>query len=133
MSFSFQNFTKNKIKHRQKLFIQIKEEILGKDFILELILIGDKKSKQLNSKYRNKNYIPNVLSFKIEKTIGQIFINPNQVQKESRKFNFSDENFLYYLVIHGCLHLTGLDHGDKMISAEEKLLKKFKIKSLATN
>jgi probable rRNA maturation factor len=125
MSFEFQNNTKSSLPQRELFFVKIKEEILKKDYELSFVLVGDKKSKELNLKYRNGNYIPNVLSFPIDKTTGEIFINPNQAKKECAKFEMTYKKFLVYLFIHGCLHLKGLDHGKKMDSLEDKYLKAF--------
>ena len=125
MSFEFQNNTKSSLPQRELFFVKIKEEILKKDYDLSFVLVGDKKSKELNLKYRNGNYIPNVLSFPIDKNTGEIFINPNQAKKECAKFDMTYKNFLVYLFIHGCLHLKGLDHGKKMDVLEAKYLKAF--------
>jgi probable rRNA maturation factor len=125
MSFEFQNNTKSSLPQRELFFVKIKEEILKKDYDLSFVLVGDKKSKELNLKYRNGNYIPNVLSFPIDKNAGEIFINPNQAKKECTKFEMTYKNFLVYLFIHGCLHLKGLDHGKKMDTLEAKYLKAF--------
>ena len=125
MSFEFQNNTKSSLPQRELFFVKIKEEILKKDYELSFVLVGDKKYKELNLKYRNGNYIPNVLSFPIDKNAGEIFINPNQAKKECTKFDMTYKNFLAYLFIHGCLHLKGLDHGKKMDSLEDKYLKAF--------
>lgn len=125
MSFEFQNNTKSNLPFSELLFVNIKEAILKKNYELSFVYVGDKKSKELNLKYRQGNYIPNVLSFPIDKNSGEIFINPNQAKKEFKKFDMTYENFLIYLFIHGCLHLKGLDHGTKMDSLEKKLLKQF--------
>ena len=125
MSFEFQNNTKSSLPQGELFFVKIKEEILKKDYDLSFVLVGDKKSKELNLKYRNGNYIPNVLSFPIDKNAGEIFINPNQAKKECAKFEMTYKNFLVYLFIHGCLHLKGLDHGKKMDVLEAKYLKAF--------
>ncbi len=125
MSFEFQNNTKSSLPQSELFFVKIKEEILKKDYDLSFVLVGDKKSKELNLKYRNGNYIPNVLSFPIDKNTGEIFINPNQAKKECAKFEMTYKKFLVYLFIHGCLHLKGLDHGKKMDVLEAKYLKAF--------
>jgi probable rRNA maturation factor len=125
MSFGFQNKTKKNLPVSELFFLKIKEEILKDKYDLSLVFVGDKKSKELNLKYRSGNYIPNVLSFTIDKNTGEIFINPNQAKKEYKDFNLTYKNFLIYLFIHGCLHLKGLDHGKKMDTSEEKYLKAF--------
>ena len=55
MSFEFQNNTKSSLPQRELFFVKIKEEILKKDYELSFVLVGDKKSKQLNLKYLNVN------------------------------------------------------------------------------
>lgn len=125
MSFDFHNNTKSNLPIGELLFANIKETILKKNYELSLVFVGDKKSKDLNLKYRKGNYIPNVLSFPIDTTSGEIYINPRQAKKEYKKYDMSYKNFIIYLFIHGCLHLQGLDHGNKMDTLEEKYLKKF--------
>jgi ssRNA-specific RNase YbeY (16S rRNA maturation enzyme) len=53
----------------------MKESVLGKKYELSLVFIGDKKSKSLNKKFRNKDYKANILSFPIDNDMGEIFIN----------------------------------------------------------
>jgi rRNA maturation RNase YbeY len=120
-----QNFTKSNLPTGRLLFANIAKDILGKKYSLDLIFVGDSRAKKLNQKFRNKNYIPNVLSFPLDKTSGQIFINPNKVKTECKKFEMNSKKYLLYLFIHGCLHLKGYDHGDEMEKLEEKFLKKF--------
>lgn len=106
-------------------FCNIKNEILGKNYELSLVFVGDQRAKSLNLKYRNKGYNPNVLSFPLDESNGEIFINPNVALRESKKANMSYKKYIGFLFIHGCLHLKGLDHGDTMTKQEEKFLKKF--------
>lgn len=108
-------------------FAEIKNSILGKNYSLSLVFCGNKKSKDLNKKYRNKDYIPNVLSFPLDKNSGEIFINPHVAKKEAINFSKTYKNFVGFLFIHGCLHLKGLEHGSIMDRAEEKFSKKFRI------
>lgn len=108
-------------------FEKIKDEILGKKYNLSLVFCGNRKSKELNKKYRNKDYTPNVLSFPLDKKNGEIFINPHVAKKEATKFGKNFTEFTGYLFIHGCLHLKGMEHGSIMDTAEEKFCKKFRI------
>jgi ssRNA-specific RNase YbeY (16S rRNA maturation enzyme) len=50
------------------------------------------------------------------------------VKKEAKNFSLSYKEFLTLLIVHGCLHLKGLDHGGKMDKLEEKYSKKFVLK-----
>ncbi len=108
-------------------FAQMKEVILGKKYNLSLVFISNKKSKELNNSYRQKNNSTNVLSFPLDKKSGEIFITPEVAKKEAPKFGKNYTNFVGFLFIHGCLHLKGMEHGSTMETAEEKFQKKFRI------
>jgi len=108
-------------------FLKIKNYVLGKDYDLSLVFVGDKFSKKLNGKYRGKNKPTNILSFPISSDEGEIFINPHQASKDAPLFDMDRTKFLTYLFIHGLLHLKGFEHSSKMDSKEKEILKKFKI------
>jgi probable rRNA maturation factor len=112
------NTTRQKMPANKAKFLSIKNDILGKNYELSLVFIGDQKSKKLNWQFRKKKYIPNVLSFPIDKNMGEIFINLKQAKKEN-----TDSLFLF---IHGCLHLKGHKHGKEMEKLEDKYFKKYK-------
>lgn len=107
---------------------KIKEDILGEKYLLSINFISPTFAKNLNIKYRDKTYTPNILSFPISKKEGEIFICLSVAKKEAKKFSLSYQNFVRLLLIHGCLHLKGLPHGEKMEKEEEKYLKKFMLK-----
>ncbi|HRH26959.1 MAG TPA: rRNA maturation RNase YbeY [Parcubacteria group bacterium] len=127
MSENFQILNMTKDTLPRVSFAEIKNAILGKKYELSLVFCGNRKSKELNKKYRNKDYTPNVLSFPLDKNSGEIFINPHIAKKEAPNFNKNYTNFVGYLFIHGCLHLKGMEHGSTMDKAEEKFCKEFRI------
>ena len=106
-------------------FSDIKNKILGKKYELSLVFVGKTKIQELNKNYRNKNEPTDILSFQISKNEGEVFINPDMARKKSKDFNQSYKKYLVYLVIHGLLHLKGMEHGSRMEKAEIKFLKKF--------
>ncbi len=87
-------------------------EVLSKleitDKIIEIEAVDKTKIAELNSKYRGKDEITNVLSFPLSQTpnesnlLGNIFI-CEEVAEEK-------EEDLLELVKHGILHLIGFDH-----------------------
>lgn len=121
------NLTKSKIPSLP--FLDIKNEILSKKYYLSIAFVGDKKMHELNLKYRQKDRPTNVLSFCLSKNSGELILCPTVIKKEQGKFerNFSD--LLLYLVIHGMLHLKGLEHSSKMDIAEKKYEKKYRRRS----
>lgn len=121
--FELSNLTKRNLPGGKLRFQFIQEEILGKNYELSLVFAGKTKMRSLNMLYRNKNTSANVLSFPLEKNSGEIFINLD-TQSEAKKFEMSYKKYIEYLLIHGCLHLKGLDHGEKMEKMEDMYLKK---------
>ncbi len=103
----------------------IKKDLLGREYELSLVFVGNARSQRLNQTYRNKSYIPNVLSFPLDDTHGEIFINPTQALRDSKKHDMSPKGFIGFLFIHGLLHLKGHPHGDTMESAESRYKKKY--------
>lgn len=104
---------------------KIKEDILGKSYGLSLVFVGEKRAQAINQASRNKNYVPNVLSFPLSKQAGEIYICPQKAKREARDFSLTPSNFIGYLFIHGLLHLKGLDHGEAMEKLEKKYQQKY--------
>ena len=101
-----------------------------------IFLTNNKKMRELNKRFRNKNNITDVLSFpfgnkiKNKKNIylGDIAISYEIVKKRSKNSNFLLE--FDKLWIHGYLHLLGHDHKknkdfNKMRKLENLILNKF--------
>jgi probable rRNA maturation factor len=121
------NTTKQKTNFNNEVIFNIKNTILGKNYELSIVIVGDKKIQNLNKKFRNKDYPTDTLSFPISDDNGEIFLNLKVAAKKSVSFNMSPQKYFYYLLIHSMLHLKGYDHGDKMEKEEKILLKTFKI------
>ncbi|MEK9175504.1 MAG: rRNA maturation RNase YbeY [Patescibacteria group bacterium] len=104
---SFTNLTSKSI--RRRTFEKLYHKALPKTFELSVVFATPSFMRKLNKKYRRKDKIANVLSFLIDKSSGEIFLNRN-------------EKNLPYLFVHGCLHLNGYDHkNDKDAARMEKL------------
>jgi len=72
-NFNIKNTTKGKLPRLP--FEHMKDEVLGKNYDLSLVFIGDKLSRKLNKLSRKKDYPTNILSFPLSKNAGEIFIN----------------------------------------------------------
>lgn len=123
--FSITNKTKTHIPRLP--FNEMKEAVLGKEYELSLVFIGEKKSRELNRTYREKDKVANVLSFSLGPSAGEIFISPAEAKKHAHEFDRSVTHFIGFLFIHGLFHLKGFDHGSTMEKAEQKIQKKFNI------
>ncbi|MFA5933656.1 MAG: rRNA maturation RNase YbeY [Candidatus Paceibacterota bacterium] len=106
-------------------FLDIKEKVLGKKYELSIVFASKKLAQELNIRYRGKDYVPNVLSFPLSKTSGEMVINLETVKREAPQFGKSYEKFLGFIFIHGLLHLKGMAHGSIMEKQEVRLSKKF--------
>jgi len=114
--------------HPQHDYEKMKNDILGKRYTLSLAFVGDTQAQKLNKAHRNKTYVPNVLSFPLTETAGEIFIAPSVAKKEAKKFDMTYEGYVGFLFIHALLHLKGLDHGDTMEKAEKKYCNKYHLR-----
>jgi rRNA maturation RNase YbeY len=124
-NFSLINKTKGRLPSLP--FVRMKEEILGKGYDLSLVFLDDKESRELNKESRGKEYVPNVLSFPLDRNSGEIFINPKEAKRQSKEFGRSTENMIGFLFIHGLCHLKGMTHGSKMERTEAGFRKIFGI------
>lgn len=123
--FLIQNNSKQNPLSTKEDFVRIKEEIIGKKYNLSLVFELPEKSQELNYLYRQKDYVPNVLSFPIDEKEGEIYICIKKAKEEAKEYEMSQKNFIRFLFIHALLHLKGYDHGKEMEKLEEKFKKKF--------
>lgn len=107
---------------------KIKKYILGEKYFLSVNFVSPSIAKELNIKYRNKDYTPNILSFPLSSKEGEIFICLSQARKDANKFFLNYKEFITLLIVHGSLHLKGLNHGEKMEKEEKRISKKFVLK-----
>jgi probable rRNA maturation factor len=128
--FSIVNLIKMKIPKLalptgRQAFVIIKNDILGKKYFLSLAFIDEKKMREINKTYRKKDESTNILSFSLSKTEGEILVCPAVIKRETKKFNKNFRELLGFLVIHGMLHLKGMEHSSRMEREETKYDKKY--------
>jgi probable rRNA maturation factor len=122
-NFSLINKTKDKLPACP--FVDIKDDILGKDYVLSVAFVSESVSKKLNKNYRQKDYPANVLSFPFSEKSGEIVLCPSVIKKEAKNFDRTFRQFIGFLVIHGMLHLKGMEHSSKMEREEKKYDQKY--------
>ena len=108
-------------------FGEIAQTILGKNFELSLVICGDTLARRMNREHRKKTYAPNILSFPLSRREGEIFLNVRCAEREARRYHMPLRERLAYLFVHGCFHLKGLDHGDRMEQEEQRVMKDLKL------
>lgn len=105
---------------------------------LSIMLVSDAHIQTLNAQYRHKNKPTNVLSFPLQEgtelpngiMLGDIVISIDTAATEARQQGRPLREHLNRLLIHGLLHLLGMDHersageAEAMSAREASLLKK---------
>ena len=77
---------------------------------VNVVFIDEKEMQTLNSEYRKKDSVTDVLSFNVDskELLGEIYICPQYVSENFKAEKFTEE--IIRLIIHGLLHLIGYDH-----------------------
>ena len=127
MQVSISSTVKSAPKINGALFTDIKNKVLGKNFELSLAFIGTKRMRKLNRDHRKKDYATDILSFNVDKNVGEIVINPDKARQKAPLFERTYDNYLKFIFIHGLFHLKGYEHSSRMESEEEKIRKAFKV------
>ena len=101
-----------------------------KYYNISFTMISDIDIKKMNRKYRKVNRITDVISFLVDKKLfmGDIYISDNRPKRNAKKFGFSYEQELCYLVIHSILHLKGytdytFKDKKRMFTKQDKIFK----------
>lgn len=123
------------IKRTVKKSVRLPFEAMAKAMLpagyeLSLVICGDDLARRMNIAYRKKSYKPNVLSFPLSGSTGEIFLNVRKAEREARAMGVKADWRIAHLFVHGCAHLTGHDHSDRMDALETKVLKKFGFKGI---
>ncbi len=106
-------------------FARIKDAILGSSYSLSVAIVPPRESHRLNLAFRGKDNPTNVLSFPYSEQSGELVLDLTTSKKQAPDFDMPFTRFITYLVIHGMLHLKGMDHGSTMEREEKKFLKIF--------
>jgi len=108
------------------------EEGKGLNAEISLSFVNNNEIRELNKKYRGKDYSTDVLSFPLDEEIddiiilGDIVVSVDKVIEQAEEYNHTFERELIYLIIHGMFHLLGYDH----IKEEDKKIMRLKEKKI---
>lgn len=134
-------FFKDNVQKQQEwisnLLLLAKKEI-GKQNKLEMSInfVDEKRSQEINAKYRQKNRPTDVISFAIEdgedkldlnafagdpdfcEDIGDLFMCPRVIERHSQEYGTGWKREFGYTLVHGFLHLNGYDHVEPIEAKE---------------
>jgi len=112
----------------KKLLNKLSEHYKLKDPEITLAFVSNPAIQKLNKEFLKKNSPTDVLSFPIREKgadgkyyLGDIIISAHQAFQQSSSSEHDFEKELKLLVIHGFLHLLGLEHRKGMEEEEEKI------------
>ena len=124
--YSSYDYQINKIQIH-KLVLFLKKQLNISINSLEINFISREEIHKLNNKHLGHNYSTDILTFNYtgnnNSLEGEIFISFKDAFENANKFKVSLKNELFRLVIHGILHLVGLDdiiEKDKIIMKERE-------------
>ena len=96
---------------------------------VSVLFCNDEYIKELNSSYRNIDAPTDVLSFENDeeytdeegswKCVGDIVISLDTLPVNAEYFEEDQNSEIKRLLVHGLLHLNGMDHGEEHIEKEK--------------
>ena len=113
---------------------QLRRRVLrGRDF--HCVITGDAELARLNKDFRGKNSTTDVLSFPqtdIDGYAGDLAISLGRARAQAREFGHPAATEVCILMLHGVLHLKGMDHeadSGEMARAERRWRKALNLPS----
>jgi probable rRNA maturation factor len=101
----------------------------GREF--HCLITDDRELRRLNRQFRGADYATDVLSFPAEDgvgSLGELAISATRAAVQAREFGHSRFDEIRILMLHGVLHLVGMDHetdAGRMSRAEARWRRKF--------
>jgi probable rRNA maturation factor len=89
------------------------------DAQLSILIVDDVMIQEINRDYLNKDRSTNVISFAMQEgegggvqpdLLGDVVISAETAARDAAEAQTSFESELYFLLLHGILHLLGYDH-----------------------
>lgn len=103
---------------------------------LSVVFVNVPKIKRLNKQYRGIDDSTDILSFSPNSSeseiymtnyLGDLIVSPIVVEQNSSRFGVSFKEELYRCIVHGILHLMGMDHKETLNLSEPIFIKQEKI------
>ncbi|MCX5774112.1 MAG: rRNA maturation RNase YbeY [Fusobacteria bacterium] len=125
----FPEFNELKIQNICSRVVEGELEVTS-DIYISMLVTNNSEIQEINREYRGKDLPTDVISFAYHDSeyegespldvLGDIIISVEKVREQAESFGHGFERELYYLLIHGLLHLCGYDH---IIENEKKFMR----------
>jgi probable rRNA maturation factor len=108
------------------------QQVVSKGRSFDVLITGDAELRRLNRDFRGKDYATDVLSFPAGAPLvkgrgplpaGDLAISLGRARAQGRRFGHTTEQEVRILMLHGLLHLLGMDHetdSGRMARAEKR-------------
>jgi len=89
------------------------------DAELSVVVLSDAQIQEVNRDYLAKDRPTNVISFAMQEgegaglnpeVLGDVLISADTAERDAQEAGVTFESELYFLLLHGILHLLGYDH-----------------------
>jgi probable rRNA maturation factor len=100
--------------------------VVAKGRAFDCLITGDAELRRLNRNFLGKDYATDVLSFPAAgpgDRLGDLAISMARARAQARQYGEKTEDEVRILMLHGVLHLLGMDHesdGGRMARAEKR-------------
>ena len=133
----------NELNELKEFLINVCKDEKLDNVIFNVIIVDNNKIHEINKEYRNIDRETDVISFALEddksfnttevRMLGDIYISIDRVRSQALEYGHSEKRELYFLAIHGLLHLLGYDHMKEedekiMFAKQEEVLNRYGIK-----
>lgn len=108
-----------KLEKLRKVALKILSALACPDAELSILIVDDGRIQELNRDYLQRDKPTNVISFSMQEgdtppehttLLGDVVISADTAARDAAEANCSFESELYFLLLHGVLHLLGYDH-----------------------
>ena len=92
-------------------FASTLRDLVAKGREFHCLITDDRELRRLNRQFRGADYPTDVLSFPAEDGLpGELAISAQRAAAQAREFGHSRFDEIRILMLHGVLHLLGMDH-----------------------
>ena len=113
-------------KRQLKSFAQLLSQSVAKGRTFTCLITSDSELQNLNSQFLGHDYPTDVLSFPAgatESELGDLAVSADRAEEQAQELSHTRVDEIRVLMLHGVLHLTGMDHESdcgEMARAEQK-------------
>jgi probable rRNA maturation factor len=88
--------------------------------VVNIVFVGDRQIQELNRRFLKRDRPTDVISFNSVQPrlrgepclLGEVYVSRDRARAQARQYGVTYASELRRLVLHGLLHLLGIDHGE---------------------